>query len=192
MARWKKISDIKALPCYSHIPTRLVYLHLCMECDPVTGHFAFSHRDMAYTCKVSLREVRTALNSMIRDGLVTNCVTSSKGTEGVLSAYAKPVTPKPKDKGAVDIDYVLREGWLRDMLPIITSSYPMSKYEARKAGTQFVMEMRSIGKTWADKEDVRKHHLYWLQRDYLGIKTKKELSIKRKIYEDKLKQKKGE
>ena len=201
MARWKKISDIKALPCYSHIPTRLLYLHLCMICNPVTGEFSCSLRDMAYECKMTLTNARTALKNLIRDGLIVNSISTTKyGTTGILSAYVRPQqkaeqavqSKQQEEKVVIDIDYVLKNEWLKDLLPGILASFPLTKYAACKAGQQFVQEMRSIGKTWKDREDVRRHHLSWLQKEYLGIKTKKELQMRKSIFDNEQRQKKGE
>ena len=183
--RYKKISDIKAVPCYSHIPTRLFYLHLCMICNPVTGEFSCSLRDMADACKMSLTNARTALKNLIRDGLIIEYTPCFNGTTGKLSSYIKPQQlAQQAGKEVIDIDYVLRNGWLKDMLPFITSTFPLTPHAARIAGRQFVQEMHSVGKTWNSREDVRRHHLSWLQKDYLGIKTKKELQTKRKIFEN--------
>lgn len=198
MARYKKISDIKALPCYSHIPTRLLYLHLCMTCNPVTGEFSCSLRDMAYACKVTITNARTALKNLVRDGLIVNSTSTTKyGTTGILSAYVRPQQKveqpqQQEEKAVIDIDYVLKNEWLKGMLPGILASFPLTRYGACSAGKQFVQEMRNVGKTWKDREDVRRHHLWWLQKEYLGIKTKKELQMKKSIFDNKQKQKKGE
>ena len=149
---------------------------------------------MAYTCKITMTSARTAMKNLIRNGLVTDCVsTYDKGTAGKLAAYIRPQQQAEKTaKVVIDIDYVLKNKWLKDMLPGILATFPLTKYTACKAGQQFVQEMRNIGKTWKDREDVRRHHLSWLQKEYLGIKTKKELQMRKSIFDNEQRQKKGE
>lgn len=181
----KHIADIQHLPCYRHIPTRLLYLHLCMICDSRTGIFMCSVRTLAASCQVTEREIRTAWHNLIDNRLIEQLPSQGRQTCGKVLTYnvAKKPAKQPENAPMYDIEYILNKKWLSDMEPIMLERFPMNKREAHQAATAFVIEMRSINKLWSNKDDCRQHFLRWIERRYLGIKTAKELMQKKAIFD---------
>ena len=94
MEKYVYIRDISAYPSYRNVYARLLYLHVACCCDVSTYNYVRSTRQLAIDLDMTHQNVRTALRSLERDGLVS----TQQVTQYATRSLTQQLTQQPTQR----------------------------------------------------------------------------------------------
>lgn len=92
MIKYVTIPDIRRYPSYSNVNARLLYFHVAMAMDISSRTYAHSWRQLSQELDIPLQQLRTALNALLRDGLVVTRQVTQQVTYGITQKVTHKVT----------------------------------------------------------------------------------------------------
>lgn len=92
MEKYVYIRDISAYPSYRNVYARLLYLHVACCCDVSTYNYVRSTRQLASDLDMTHQNVRTALRSLERDGLVLTQNVTQYATRSLTQQLTQQLT----------------------------------------------------------------------------------------------------
>lgn len=92
MEKYVYIRDISAYPSYKNVYARLLYLHVACCCDVSTYNYVRSTRQLASDLDMTHQNVRTALRSLERDGLVLTQQVTQYATRSLTQRLTQQLT----------------------------------------------------------------------------------------------------
>lgn len=92
MEKYVYIRDISAYPSYKNVYARLLYLHVACCCDVSTYNYVRSTRQLASDLNMTHQNVRTALRSLERDGLVSTQQVTQYATRSLTQRLTQQLT----------------------------------------------------------------------------------------------------
>lgn len=92
MEKYVYIRDISAYPSYKNVYARLLYLHVACCCDVSTYNYVRSTRQLASDLDMTHQNVRTALRSLERDGLVSTQQVTQYATRSLTQRLTQQLT----------------------------------------------------------------------------------------------------
>ena len=92
MIKYVTIPDIRRYPSYANVNARLLYFHVAMAMDISSRTYAHSWRQLSQELDIPLQQLRTALNALLRDGLVVTRQVTQQVTYGITQKVTHKVT----------------------------------------------------------------------------------------------------
>ena len=92
MIKYVTIPDIRRYPSYANVNARLLYFHVAMAMDISSRTYAHSWRQLSQELDIPLQQLRTAINALLRDGLVATRQVTQKVTYGITQKVTHKVT----------------------------------------------------------------------------------------------------
>lgn len=92
MEKYVYIRDISAYPSYKNVYARLLYLHVACCCDVSTYNYVRSTRQLASDLEMTHQNVRTALRSLERDGLISTQQVTQYATRSLTQQLTQQLT----------------------------------------------------------------------------------------------------
>lgn len=92
MLKYVTIPDIRRYPSYANVNARLLYFHVSMAMDISSRTYAHSWRQLSQELDIPLQQLRTALNALLRDGLVVTRQVTQQVTYGITQRVTHKVT----------------------------------------------------------------------------------------------------
>lgn len=92
MLKYVTIPDIRRYPSYNNINARILYLHVALSMDITSRTYAHSWRQLSQELDIPLQQLRTALNALLKDGLVVTRQVTQQVTYGITHKVTHKVT----------------------------------------------------------------------------------------------------